>query len=102
MKTKTIIEMDYREVDNLISTFLESKGYVFKSNPYNHRYECLAMEEWNNDSYHQVELDGSYDETILEYIKGNDIPNYNTYEILNLMVSEKLIPVGEYLITVGW
>jgi hypothetical protein len=66
-------------------------------------YDCLIIEEWNND----IELNYNVERTIEEYDleawnsfkTGDKEQEYSFHSILNGLCSEKLIPFGKYVIT---
>jgi hypothetical protein len=102
MKTvsKTILVVDYHELNKTVNDFLKSKG-VQTTCP----YECVAYEEWSNGSNHSfcagVEPgDGEYEYDIEDILKGDF--QYKLTSILDWMAAEGVIEKGEYLVNVYW
>lgn len=100
MKTtkKTILEVDYNELDKSINEFLKEKGIKGE-------FEVVADEELNNDSQKSFLVDGKEDEFFLKY----DLPDikkgkfsFKTGTILNWMCIEGKIEAGEYIVDICW
>lgn len=101
---KTVIEINYNDLDKAITEFLKSKGYSRK-NFDKYGYECVAENEWGNYQAHTFTI-GKYDWAIPDeddrnnMLKGEHV--LSTDEILEWMCAEKLIEPGEYLVEVFW
>lgn len=93
---KTVFEVDYNDLDDKITQFLESKGYPFNETG----YECIAENEWNNDSCHLWPITNKLSEYTRKKIE--KLGHLGTGEIMDWMCSEGLIEPGEYLITICW
>lgn len=93
MKTKTVIEIDYNELNELVKGKLGYKKYRFGD-------DGVA-----NDSIHSFEIDGKLDDYQIkecaEYAAGtNEYCSDDT--VLNKLCAEGHIPAGEYLVSVCW
>ncbi len=68
-------------------------------------YEFTAVQEANNDSSYSFNVTGEiseYQEDTVLKIKSGKYPTYCNRILLNLLVREKFIEPGEYLIKVCW
>lgn len=94
---KTIKEIDYYDLDNIITEFLKSKKYSDKNFDKN-GYECIAENEWSNYQSHsfdiEPELPDEEDQKNIRYL--------GTGEILNWMCFDGIIEPGEYLVNISW
>jgi hypothetical protein len=97
-KTKTIIEVEYSELDKEIAKFLKRKNLLVDKNGFN----CVVEEEWSNDSEHSfaVEKEQPEDYNMKEIKEGNY--HFKVGTILNWMCADGIISSGEYLVTVCW
>jgi|ERR1035437_137067 hypothetical protein len=97
-KTKTVIEVDYHDLNEEIAKFLKSKDLPIGADG----FECVVEEEWGNDSDHAFTLEkeqpDEYD--MVKMKKGNY--QYKVGSILNWMCAEGVLAAGEYLVTVCW
>jgi hypothetical protein len=94
MKKKTIIEIDYNELEDLVREHLGFKKYSF-----------VATEECSNDSSHEFDVDGildKWDKLELEKWPKGKAPQYSNRVILNALCEAGHIEAGEYLVTVCW
>jgi hypothetical protein len=100
MKTKkeTYIIVDYNDLDETVSQFLESKGFVFP-NYCDNKYECVAYEEWSRDSSHEFTVDGDMTFVDIQDILSGKL-HYRLAAILNWMASENVIDKGFHLIQI--
>lgn len=98
MKIKAFIEMDYNELEKLITKYLDLPEC----------YEVVACEEWNNDSSYAFNIKKepikyAWEVDDLIKIKNTKIvPNFRTRLIMQDMVNNDILPEGEYLINVSW
>jgi hypothetical protein len=97
---KVVLEVDYIDLDEAITTFLKSKSFTNKDFD-KFGYESTAENEWNNDCQHSfevyAELPDVYDQ---EKLSANEEPSTNA--LLNWMCADGLIEPGEYLVNVSW
>jgi hypothetical protein len=103
MKTSivTLIEVEYKELDEQVTKFLNSKGIKWQYEKKDQRYECVAEEEWGNDESHSFNVDGKVDEySKEEIIKGN--LSFQLHGILDWMAAEGVIEKGTYKIDICW
>ncbi len=94
MKTKTVTEIDYRELETLVEEKLGFKDYSF-----------VATEECGNDSTHEFSVNGVLDVWEEGYVKEwerGEQPLYTNGAILNKLCQKGFIPKGEYLVGVCW
>jgi hypothetical protein len=95
-KITTYVEVDSNDLDTFVN-----KVYGVNS------YECVAMEEWSNDTKHQVRvtskepLDKWAAEKIQE-IKAGRCPSWSIQAVMQDLVNEGHIQPGIYLINVSW
>jgi len=91
--TKTIHVVDYSDFEKFVESIWGGS------------FEFVAIEEAHNDSEHLYQATGdiidSY-EADLEDIRNGEYENYCTQEVFNLLVDEKYIEPGTYLIKVSW
>lgn len=92
---KTVIEVDYREVERVIREYYYQPGY-----------DIVADEEWNNDTQHvcevfPVERDPIRERQVDEFIATGDGSFKLGYLLDNLCVAGRIEP-GHYLITISW
>lgn len=99
-RTATFTEIEYHELDDMITKFLNEKGIKWKF-PDQSKFECAAEEEWGNDESHATTVDGKVDKYDKEQILKGEL-GYKTYAILDWMAAEGAIPKGEYRINVCW
>jgi hypothetical protein len=96
-KRKVVIEIDYNDVDDVITRHFPNM---------NGRYECVAYEEWGNYQDHSMDIDGQLDddelEDIHEMINTGRWPHWRTSDILNYLCKMGVIEPAEYLISVFW
>lgn len=101
MKDKTFHVLEDNEFDQLVA---EKLGIL---------YECVAENEWNNDSCYSTsnikksdaesEFFKQYDlPEIEEAIAKKDGSGLDFHQILEYMVWKEMIPEGNYLIEVCW
>ena len=97
MKTicKTIFEVNFYELDRAITEFLKSKGFSSK-NFDKYGYLSVAENQWDIYESHTFNIDGEIE------ITGRPFETLRTWQILQLMCKDNLIPKGEYLVKVGW
>jgi len=92
---KTIIEVDYHDVDKAVNEFFKLKGIEGKC-------ECVPDNEWSNDSSHSFniapELPSKDDE---ERIRSCHL-SWRIGAILDWMCAEGHIDAGEYIIDICW
>ncbi len=95
MEIKTVITMDYDELEKII----------FKA--YNQKFCFVADNELGNDSSWNRAFDlncplEDYEVEELEKFKLTGKGDYLTNTIMQDMVNNNVIPSGEYLISVSW
>lgn len=99
IETKTTHYVNYRDFDDAINSFLKSKGEMRCD------FEIVAHHELGNDSCVNFTI-GKYDWSKISEEKKQEILNgnlrYKGGKILEWMLEEKLIPAGEYIVTVSW
>lgn len=92
---RTLIEVDYNEVDRVINEFYEIDNY-----------EVIAYEEWSNNESHTFSIEGELSkyqlETVKKLLTTGAIDHYSTRAYLDYMCAEGVIERGEYLIKVSW
>jgi len=96
MKTKTIIEIDYHELEKLVK---EKLGYK--------EYDFVAVEECGNSSSHEFDVsnefeDAEYDEQDIAKWEKGEFVHYSNGTVLNQLCRKGYIPAGEYLVNVFW
>lgn len=88
--------VNYGDVDNLIN----------KEFDFDEEYEVLAAEEWDNDSYRLIVVDGKLSEWgekyVKEMIQTRKWGTYRTRHLLDYLCSQGKLEAGEYLIDVSW
>lgn len=94
---KTVIKVDYHDLDTAITSFLKEKGYSEK-NFNKHGYECVAENEWCNYQSHCFTVAPNMPTP--EELE--DLGGLGTGELLDYMCAEGKIEAGEYLIEVFW
>jgi hypothetical protein len=78
---------------------------IFVKSIYGGDYEFISTQEANNSSSYTFKVDGKisdYDEKDVLKIKSGKYPNYCNHVLFNLLVREKHIEPGEYLVKVFW
>ncbi len=98
---KTVIEINYGDLDELITDFLKSKGFSEK-NFDKYGYECVAENEWGNDQSHSFTVSGEIGSYTQKKIDEKDYGSLSTYDLLDWICAEKGIDPGEYLVDVCW
>lgn len=92
---KTIVVVDYDDVDKAVNKFFKLKGIDAKS-------ECVCDNEWVNDSSHSFTVKPEPPSTPdKKGIEGGDC-SYCLGVILNWMCVEGHIDAGEYLVDISW
>ena len=94
-KTKTVIEVDYNDLDEFISEI------------YGVDYEIVSDEELNNYSMKSFDIKkeslGAYDQRCFNNWKvDSNNEQFMARTILTDLCNRELIPEGEYLIDVSW
>lgn len=93
--TETVIRVEYYDLDSFIQQIT------------NQDFECVAIEEWENDSEHRFIVSGKLTTMDLNSwglfktgkLSGGVMP---VYCILNGLCLDGHIPAGTYLIRVSW
>lgn len=86
---RTYLEVDSFDLDSAISDEFDIE------------FECIASEEWNNDSSYVINVDGKNDE--YDQRKVDERKNmYVVHAYMNDMAKRNIIPVGQYLVRVCW
>src|SRR4051812_37358556 len=96
--TKTIIDLDYRDVHKLEQLIKEY---------YVHEYEIVPQEEWSNDSEHTIDVSkkeemDEYDAGDIEDFKKSGDGGYMIHRLMQDMVNNDVIPAGEYVLNICW
>lgn len=100
MKVKTVIEMDYYELETIVNNHYNL--------PHNgDGYEFVAVQECGNDSSHtfyipKAEPLSKWDQKSIEELKLGKHPCYCNHAILQDLVNNGVLAPGEYLIKVSW
>jgi hypothetical protein len=93
-ETETIHKVDVYDLE----TFIQAVT--------GHTYECVANQEWSNDSQHRFSVDGKmldYEVEVWEKFKRTGVEeSYILRNILEGLVMDGHVPSGTYLITVSW
>lgn len=90
MKKKTVFEVEYHELEQLIHEKLGWEDYDF-----------VAAEECDNDSSHSFSVNGDVDEDeITSLEKGEYL--YHNQAILDYLCKLGHIEAGDYLVEVCW
>lgn len=89
MRTRTVIEMSYSELETLVHKhMIKHRDYSF-----------VDTEECGNDTSHTFDVNGEIDEwERKELAKGKG----SNYAVLNHLCAAGVIPPGSYLIEVCW
>ena len=95
--TKTANVIDYNDLDDAITDFLQKKGVLPLEGPRS-RYECVAYEEWGNYESHEFDVDPKD----VDHLKPGDRLHYQTSNILNWMCFEGLLPAGDLTVSISW
>lgn len=94
MKKKTIIEIDYNELEQLVYDKLGFKQYDF-----------VCAQECGNDSSHSFVVDGKISkwdkENLDKWAEGKDMA-YGNQTVLNALCAKGFIEAGEYIVSVYW
>lgn len=92
MKKKTVIEMDYKELETLVKK------------TYGQEYNFVEDEECGNDSSHSFNFEeetlDAFSKEQLQSFKAGHNPSYITGTLIQDMVNNKILEQGDYLITV--
>jgi hypothetical protein len=96
MKTKTVTEIEYHELEDLVKEKLGYKNYSF-----------VAVEECGNDSSHEFTVekgfeDSEYDKEQIEKWEKGEFVQFSNHVILNKLCMEGHIPAGNYIVQVCW
>ena len=97
MTKQTIITATYNEIDTLIRTHFPMKP----------DYECVASEEWSNDTSHTFAVTGEMDKFMQEDVLSFQTdPHFQAFwrlpSLLNYLAAQGAIEKGNYLIEVSW
>ncbi len=96
-REKTVRVVEYEDLDAFIGQELPNLSEPF---------ECVPVEEWNNDSYYNMSIDGDIEEynqkTIENILATGEVGSYTTRLILNYLCQQGKLEAGEYLIHVFW
>ena len=101
-EARTYLQVDSDELDNMISKEFGFEGTKSKYGFITGRFESIAAEEWNNNSYYVINVDGVNDEWDQETVdkRKNSYGAVGAY--MNDMAKRNIIPVGDYLVKVFW
>lgn len=96
-KVKTIVAIDYNDLDRFLQ-----QHYGFKN------YEFVAVEEMSNDSDKEFTgITGTFkhnyqpEKTIAEW-KAGKCPGWTTNTLLEMLVRDGHLPAGDILVSVSW
>jgi hypothetical protein len=94
VKIKTTHFVDYKDIDAFISHHMGRS------------FECVAAEEWGNDTDKSMEIDGNvnaFDRRDVEAFKGGTHNgSFLTRQILEVLCADGKLPSGNYTIRVSW
>lgn len=103
---KTILEVDYKDLDDAITEFLNAERLKAKGSSYtflNGRgYESVAENDWINDSSYGFSVTGELTKLERQIIEKGAFDGLNTASILNWMCNLGFIKPGEYLVNARW
>jgi hypothetical protein len=105
MKKINVFVLEYQDLDNLVRKHMGAKNY-----------ECVAAEEWNNDSIHLFQnvvplteraakssYDREYDVPEVEkFIETKGKSRCSVNNVLSYLCEKKVIDKGNYLIESSW
>ena len=97
MKIRTLIDMDHRELDSLVTEHMSPGGVWSK-------FESVAYFEWGNDEVHPASgINGTLSKSDMTDAQalidnGDAWPTLET--ILNWLCKEGHIPAGDYFVSV--
>lgn len=98
--TETVIKVHSNDLDKFIQEITGQKDY-----------ECVAAQEWENDSQHTFTVNFTVDGKIDDFYGKTDWDKFKEGKIsgefmlgtiLNGLCADKHIPPGKYLIIVSW
>lgn len=92
MQTKTVINMEYDELDALINEHIPSA---------NGEYEFIAYQEANNGSLYSFDVDSRVAPSDREKIEKGDLM-WQAGGLLDMLCEKGVIPAGEYIVEVFW
>lgn len=97
IKTVTSFVIDYSEFDRLINDHFPQ---------FNGRYECVADNEWDNDSDHSTniskEWSEKYDLKDFDRIDQGDVKYIGWGKLLAYLAYKDIVPFGNWVISVSW
>lgn len=103
---KTILEVDYKDLDDAITEFLDAEFFKARGHNYTilkgRRYESVAENDWINDSSYGFSVTGELTKLERQIIESCAFDGLNTASILNWMCNLSFIKPGEYLVNVCW
>lgn len=95
-KKVTFFEMDSNDFDRLVKILY----------PFLKKYEFVPIQEANNYSYYDFDVNGKLDEWDLkkweESKNSGKFPTFSNYTLLNKMCKDGFIESGKYIIKVFW
>lgn len=99
MKVKTVIEMDYSELEDIVNKHYKLKGES--------KYSFVATAECGNDSDHSFNVPRTkpldkWAQKNIQELKEGRYPSYCNHDILQDLVNNGVLAPGEYLIRVSW
>lgn len=105
-QVKTILYVDYRNIEKLINHYFRNEKHAAKDKQYSKcQYELPCMEERGNDEDWNFTITGRETDfrknKIQEVFDGN-WPNFCTTDLLEYLAYQGKIPCGEYVVSISW
>jgi len=100
---KPIVEIDYNDIDALITEFFTGYTIPYPREFQGKVYECVAYEEWNNYETHSFDIEPQkINNEDFEKAKRGKWEHFSTNDYLNHMCAEGVIPECELYISIYW
>jgi hypothetical protein len=99
---KTIIEVDYDDVDEAVSKFLIEKGVKLKKGETKFYYESVAYQEWSNSESHDFDVSKKLPTPDKQQKILNGDLMWSLRTILDWMCAEERIEPANYYIAISW
>ncbi len=94
---KAVCKVNYNTIDDLINEYFGTP----KQN-----YECVAYEEWGNDSDHSFDVckgeSDEFDQEDIQDAKNGKWKHYCLRTYLNHLCNQDIIPECELIVSVRW
>lgn len=110
-ETKVITELDYHEFDDLCNQHVPLKVVNEKGEVIEWSWECVADEEWHNDTEHvynfeEIDLNDSDTVALLDGLWTDDahysLPSYMVGTLIQVLQSKGVLPKNTIIIKVSW